>query len=446
MGISHWNTHKDYVARRPSTGGLLKEPMPADPEDFKTQVRHIDSGLPIIVRKVKKAKTTAVVFGTRFGRIDDSQETGTPRSHYLEHVLFEGTQRRKTVQDINDVLNSIARRDNAATYNEATLFYIETDKGADARRAVDLISDQMANSTIRRYGVENERRPVWQEYASDLEDTGEVAYDALMGSLFKGHPVGRPSNYSHRAVNAVTRAELLAAYRDKYTPDNSAVVLYGAVNKELIEAAERKFSSLSGDLRPTEVLPAPLGQSMGEVEIADRHFRQAKLIMAMKVPPMNRASGEREQMALELAVEIAGTRAMDRLRWDRGLAYGAGGWQETGSTYAYVALSTAVAPSNAPEARRIMYRILDGMSSGEITPKEFREEKEDMAEAIKVPNYGVLGGAVNTALNHLVYGKTYLLEQSPKILDEITLDNVRKVASEYLRPDRSLTLLLRPGR
>lgn len=217
-------------ASTPSAASVRKSatrPLPPKSGD----VAVLSNGLRVLFLESRSnpmvASTVAVLSGVR-----DETAATNGASHFLEHMLFDGTTSRTQEQIQRDV-EFIGGYNNATTRDELTLFMmlVHRDKLAPA---LDIQSDMLFRSTIPADAFERERKVVLEELARDSSDGAYGPEQFFKSRYYAGTPRAMPVLGSAASVGKVTRDAVLAHYRKNYCPERMVLFLAGDFDRALV--------------------------------------------------------------------------------------------------------------------------------------------------------------------------------------------------------------------
>jgi zinc protease len=203
--------------------------------------RHVlPNGLTLIVKSDHSAALASVQVWVKTGSIHEGAHLGAGLSHFLEHMLFKGTERRAG-REISATVQAHGGYINAYTTFDRTVYYIDL-PSEHVGVAIDLLADATLHSTLPADEVTRERDVILREIAMTHDEPDQRLSEGLFETAFRAHPYRYPI-IGHRDVfAAVTRDDLVAYYRARYVPNNLVVVIVGAVDPAAVRAeVERHF-------------------------------------------------------------------------------------------------------------------------------------------------------------------------------------------------------------
>ena len=205
----------------------------------------LDNGLHVIAEVNPSAASMATGFFVRTGSRDE-----TPRiagvSHFLEHMMFKGSERR-TALDVNLEFDEMGALYNAFTSEESTVYFGSVLPEFQPR-LVDLLADMMRPS-LRTEDFDMEKGVIQEEIALYEDRPMFCLYDNLMTQHFAGHPLGNSILGSVESVAALARDDMNAYFENRYSPTNVTLVAVGDVD---FDALCQQASDACGHWTPSE--------------------------------------------------------------------------------------------------------------------------------------------------------------------------------------------------
>ena len=195
----------------------------------------LPNGLTVLLKRDTAAPVSSVQVWVKTGSIHEGGALGAGLSHYLEHMLFKGTERRAG-REISATVQAHGGYINAYTTFDRTVYYIDVPAEHTAV-AIDLLADAVLHSTLPAEEVAKEKEVILREIDMCLDDPDQRLAQALFETAFRTHPYRQPI-IGHRDVFAAgTRDDLLAYYRARYVPNNLVLVIAGDFDPAATRAA-----------------------------------------------------------------------------------------------------------------------------------------------------------------------------------------------------------------
>lgn len=195
----------------------------------------LPNGVTVLLKPDHAAPVSSVQVWVKTGSIHEGAHLGAGLSHYLEHMLFKGTERRAG-REISATVQAHGGYINAYTTFDRTVYYIDV-PGNHTAVAIDLLADAVLHSTLPADEVAKEKDVILREIDMCLDDPDQRLSQALFETAYRAHPYRQPI-IGHREVFAAsTRDDLLGYYRARYVPNNLVLVIVGDFEPEATRAA-----------------------------------------------------------------------------------------------------------------------------------------------------------------------------------------------------------------
>ena len=210
-----------------------------------------------IVLAHKEGNMVSVSSWVKTGSINED-DSNNGISHFLEHLMFKGTNRHK-VGEFDKILESKGAIVNAATWKDYTFYYVTLPKGENNKyfdMALDLHADMMmdpifpaeelgAPFDINDSSVSDkrERHVVIEEIRMRKDQPWTKVYNQCNKNMYKNHPYKRDVIGTPEIISQVTRDDIDKYYRTFYRPENVTTIVVGDFDHELVlEKIKSKFT------------------------------------------------------------------------------------------------------------------------------------------------------------------------------------------------------------
>src|SRR5208283_3953687 len=177
----------------------------------------LPNGLTLLLREDRSSALASVQVWVKTGSIHEGSRLGAGLSHYLEHMLFKGTERRAG-REISATVQAHGGYINAYTTFDHTVYYVDL-PGNHAGVAIDVLADAVLHSTLPADEVAKEKDVILREIAMTNDDPDDRMLKYLLASAFREHPYRHPV-IGHRDVfSAIGREDLASYYHARYVPN-----------------------------------------------------------------------------------------------------------------------------------------------------------------------------------------------------------------------------------
>jgi predicted Zn-dependent peptidase len=391
-------------------------------------------GIRLVTETMADVRSVAVAYWVGAGARDEPGELAGA-SHFLEHLLFKGTEARGAAA-IAEQLDEVDGDCNAFTTKEYTTFYVRL-LSEHLGLGLDILSDIMWAPALRRDDIEAERSVILDEIHMHADEPADLASEQWQAALFPGHPLGRDTLGSASSVQAITRDDISRFFEHHYRPANIVVSVAGDCRHDTVAAEiERRFAGTPGGAAPTRQAPGP---ETHPLVVERRPTEQAHLVLGM------RSASRRDERRWALAVlnHVLGgglsSRLFQKVREQRGLAYSV--WSERAAygDAGSLAIVAGTAPEHLDEVLRIVEGELESLGSEGVTDRELAVAKGNLrAETLlSGEDSGARMSRIGASL--LLHGEVLTVDEVLARIDGVERAQVLEVAAELAAAPRALS-------
>src|ERR1044071_210440 len=208
-----------------------------------TVTRHVlPSGLTILIETLPYVRSVALGYYLRSGSAVESEEHGGA-SHFLEHLVFKGTQKRTTAE-IAQVIDILGGDVDAFTGKEYTSFYAHV-LDEQVPTALDLLTEILREPRFNADDVEMERGVILEEIKMVEDTPDDLVHEIFVTAFWPDHPLGRPILGTEETVNRLGRKQILAHYDETFHPSNLIFCASGNLQPQDVLPLDRKSTRLN---------------------------------------------------------------------------------------------------------------------------------------------------------------------------------------------------------
>jgi len=348
----------------------------------------LKNGINVITIPLRGTKAVTVLALFPVGsRYESRQLSGA--SHFVEHMMFKGTEKRPTYLEISRELDSAGAEYNAFTYKDCTGYYVKI-AAENAELAFDLVSDMIFHSKFDAAEMDKERGVIIEELRM-YEDNPLMAVDHLSDkATFGDHPLGWDIAGTMRTLKSLTRARLFAYYKKYYVPHNMVLAVAGGINAGVLKHL-RYFSgekakggkNLQNNYRRF-VWPRTAPGLARRVEVSRRKLDQASVIISF--PGIRQKDPDRYAAAVLFNILGGGmsSRLFVEVREKRGLAYvinaGAAAFGDVGQA----SIQAGLDPARFADALKVIKGELLKIRREPVSAKELADAKSNIAGKLEL--------------------------------------------------------------
>jgi predicted Zn-dependent peptidase len=388
----------------------------------------LDSGVRVVTEAMPSVRSIALGFWIRAGSRDEGTEQAGI-SHFLEHLLFKGTDRFSSLE-IDELFDAMGAEVNAGTGKETTSVYSRF-LDMHLERAFDVLQDMVLRPAYP--DIDSERQVVIEEIAMYEDEPSDKVHDVLAGAIFGDHPLGRPVIGRADVISSVPVPQIAQWHDGRYVPNNIVVAAAGNLDHDRIVAL---VEAAVGDAPPAPVqAPAP-AQASPTMRFHAKETEQYHLCLGGR----GIARGDERRFAMRVLDTVLGgstsSRLFQEVREKRGLAYSVYSYASQYADTGQVGLYVGTRPDNVAEALGVIGAELHRLQSDGVSAEELDRARDN------VKGRTVLSMESSaTRMNRL--GSSVLMDVPVLTVDEVlarfdavTLDDVLELVRELWVPER----------
>ena len=391
-------------------------------------VRHrtarLPNGLEIQAEVDPTAHTSAIGFFVKTGARDEPTEL-MGVSHFLEHMMFKGSEKRRA-EDVNRDFDELGAAQNAFTTGELTAYHAHVLPDR-THEALEILADILRPS-LRPADFDEEKGVILEEIAMYADQPFWVGYEAMMEHLYAGHGLSHRVLGTKESVGALTREQMASYFDARYTPDNAVLVAAGNLDFDaLVRDAER----LCGHWKPAAPTRTYTEWTPGHADttLTLRNTARAYVLLSMPGPSIQHEL----RYAAGILMHVLGGGDGSRLHWalvEPGIAEEASASYDGHDGAGDITLFAVCDPDKVGEIESILRRelaaVVDSLTEDDLLRARSRIAT-GAAAAGERPNgrmfrLGTLWG----------YGAEYIpLEAEVDRISAVTLADIRTCVAAY---------------
>src|SRR5258706_4746311 len=184
----------------------------------------LDNGIRVVSHELPDNRSVSVGIWVENGsRHESAAQNGI--SHFIEHLLFKGTERRSAAQ-IAEEMDAVGGVINDFTSKEQTCYYAKV-LDEDLPLAIDLVTDSFLHSAFDPEEIERERSVILQEISQSEDTPDDYVHDLFSLDFFNDHPIARPICGREATVNSFQRQDFVEFFKTRYQPRRVVVSAAG---------------------------------------------------------------------------------------------------------------------------------------------------------------------------------------------------------------------------
>ncbi len=385
----------------------------------------LPNGLRIISQEMKSVRSVSIGMWIDTGsRDEEPPEAGA--SHFLEHLLFKGSE-LMSAHYISEAFDAVGARHNAFTSKEYTCYWARS-RDADLPMTVDILAEMLQRPAFRQEEIDSERHVVLEEINMNEDDPTDVAHEMFMQSMWEGHPLEPPILGTKDSITAMDRDTIVTYWGRRYSPHSTVVAAAGRLDHDkLVDQIGELMGEWDG--RPVARRWSE-PTAAAKVNLQTKDTEQAHLVIGALGPSQD---DERRWPLIVIDHVLGGgmsSRLFREIREERGLAYAVHSFPmafaEAGSVVVYVGTT----PSQAPEVLRLVRGEFAKLVESGLTSAELLRAKGHVKGALALSLEDTNSRMTRLGRNAITGVEQLSVDDVVGKIEAVTADDVLAVAQD----------------
>lgn len=388
------------------------------------------------------SRSVSLVFFLKVGSCYETEpQSGV--SHFIEHLCFKGTEKRRNAQEISEAIEGTGGIINGGTDKEITTYWCKVASN-HLILALDVLVDLICNSRFDEEDIDNERGVIIEEIRMSI-DSPRQRVDMLIDELlWPDHPLGRDIAGTEETVGSLQRVQIKEFFSAHYTPDNIVISVAGDVEHELLKDNLYRLMGSREPVTGTGRFPFRNEQLSSRLCVETRDIEQVHINMAF--PGLSLEHPDRFTVDL-LNIILGGgmsSRLFSEIRERRGLAYDvsscADHFIDTGSFMIYAGVN----PQRLDDTLQAVAEQVDLLKRVSVGEEEVKHAKEKVKGRLMLAFEDSRNVANWLGAQEVLTGHINTLEEIISRVEDVTSDDIKRIANTLFVPGKINLALVGP--
>ncbi len=393
----------------------------------------LSNGLKVLTSHMPTAESVTINILVKLGsRYEEESKNGI--CHFLEHMAFKGTD-RYSYKEIAEIFDSIGGSFNAYTSKEHTVYYAKVLK-EDWQKALDILHDIIMNSTYPQKEIDKEKMVIFQEIARNEDSPEDIVYDNLIKSVYRGQALGRCILGKREILSQLSREDFIDYVKRYHVANNIIISAAGNLAEEkLLDACEKYFGNIAkGNINQFE-----------KAQYYHSNISQQKDLQQTHIAIAYKSCGymdiaKKTQIDL-LSIIIGGgisSRLFQKIREDLALCYCVGA---SNYTFSDVGIFTVYLATEHDKEKFAIEKTIALLNNCSFLEEELVRAKKQLLSNILMAYESASYVSASMARFYSSYSKCFSKEELSHLINDVTIDNISKVAKDIFEgKDYSISL------
>jgi predicted Zn-dependent peptidase len=398
------------------------------------------NGLVLVAEAMPHARSVSIGMWLRAGsRREPAALNGI--AHFIEHMVFKGTQRRSAEQIAQEV-DAVGGMLDAFTSKEATCF---NSRVLDQHLPVafDVLSDLVLRPLFAEEDIAREKQVILEEIRMEDDNPEAVAHEVLAQNFWSGHPLGWPIIGTRGTVRGFTRASVRKCFEPWYAPNNLVITAAGhLVPEKLRDMVEAAFGGCRAAQGAAASRPP---KSYGKLAVRNKPtLEQAHITIAVPSYPL---AHPRRYAASVLNNILGGgmsSRLFQNIRERQGFAYAVFSDLTPYSDAGMLTVYAGTSRRTVEKVLRLVAEEFRRLKAEPVSEAELKRAKEHLKGSLVLSLESSGSRMSSLARQEMYLQRFYTIEELQAALEAVTREEVQEIAHEFFKPEQIAVTVVGP--
>jgi predicted Zn-dependent peptidase len=407
-------------------------------EDRSIRREVMPNGLTLITEEMKHIRSICIGIWVKTGSRDEDREWNGI-SHFVEHMVFKGTQHR-SAEEIARQVDSIGGNIDAFTAKECVSFSMKV-LDEHLPIALDVLSDLVLNPVFDGQDITRERGVILEEIKMDEDNPDYLVHEIFTQNFWKDHPLGRPILGTRDTVKRFERTPVVDFYSQRFIPGNVIITAAGNLNHqrfvELVTKHFEKMKPASNGFHsaPPKIVPKIILKNKKSLE-------QVQICVGVPSYPITHEKRHSSYILNTLLGGGMSSRLFQNIRERQGLAYAIysdlNPYRDTGclSIYAGTSRESAVkvVESVVSEFQKLKAEL--------VSPEELQRAKDQLKGSLMLSLESSTARMSNLARQEMYFDRFYGLDELIQKIEAVTAAELQELANFFFQTENIAVTIL----
>ena len=391
----------------------------------------LPNGLTIITEQMQHIRSASIGIWLQTGsRDEDAVWNGI--SHFIEHMLFKGTEHR-TAEEIARQVDSIGGNMDAFTAKECICFNVKV-LDEHLPMALEILSDLVLHPVFDPNDITRERGVILEEIKMDEDNPDYLVHEIFTQNFWKDHPLGKPILGTKETVKKFERHAVLDAYSHRFAPGNIIVSAAGNLDHDrFVELVTKHFEQM----KPRKNgFHSPVPKIVSKITLRNKKaLEQVQLCIGVPSHPI---AHEKRHAGYILNTLLGGgmsSRLFQNIRERQGLVYSIysdlNPYRDTGCLAVYAGTSR----ESASKVVQSVVSEFHKLKAEPVPAEELRRSKDQLKGSLMLSLESSSARMSNLARQEMYFDRFYDLDELIEKIEAVTAEDLATLANEFFKTE-----------
>ena len=401
------------------------------------ETKTLSSGVRVVMEKMPGLESCAMGIWVRTGAVNETDDI-RGMSHFIEHMMFKGTNTRSARQIAEDV-DALGGQINAFTGKEATCYHIRS-LSSNAEKSLEILLDMFTDSVFDKTEMAREKMVIREEMKMVADSPDDDALDTMTALVMKGTPLANDILGTPSTLEKITRNKLVEYIDRQYTRDSIVFSIAGNFDEELVcSMIDERLSHLRAK-KEKAAIPRP--KHVPAYKVKTKDIEQAHICMGARSVKISDGRYPAMQILSNIMGGSMSSRLFQHVREQKGLAYSVFSMNSGFSALGYFGIYAAVGQQNVRPAIEAIKEELRVLKNDGITNEELVKAKEQIKASFIFGNESVNSRMFLNGKNMTIEDRVYEQKEMIRMIDDVTMDDIDRVKKLIADPSLYSAVLI----
>ena len=395
-------------------------------------------GLTVITEQMQHIRSASIGIWLQTGSRDEDPECNGI-SHFIEHMVFKGTEHR-TAEEIARQVDSIGGNMDAFTAKECICFNVKV-LDDHLPIALDILSDLVLHPVFDANDITRERGVILEEIKMDEDNPDYLVHEIFTQNFWKDHPLGKPILGTRETVKRFQRDAVVQAYAHRFAPGNIIVAAAGNLDHDrFVELVAAHFAHMKPSKNGFHSSPPKI---VSRIILRNKKaLEQVQLCIGVPAHPIAHQKRHAGYILNTLLGGGMSSRLFQNIRERQGLAYSIysdlNPFRDTGCLAVY-------AGTSRESAAKVVHSVVEEFRKLKVEPvpeEELRRSKDQLKGSLMLSLESSTARMSNLARQEMYFDRYYDLDELIEKIEAVTSEDLQGLANEFfLRESVAITAL-----
>ena len=399
------------------------------------QISTLANGLRVVTSSRPQTESVTLGIWVNTGSACEKEEINGI-SHFLEHMVFKGTEKRSSLQ-ISEEFEDVGGQSNAYTSREFTAFYAKMLKD-DVALAIDILSDIVLHSNFPDSELEKEREVVVQEIKQTIDTPDDIIFDYLQEQAFPGQAVGRTILGPAEKVRSYTAQTLNNYRKNNYAAENTVVCAVGNVNHEaFVKMVEERMGKMQKKINFVSEKQIYKGGFFAE----NRDIEQAHMVLGFEGVAY---STDNYYPSIVFSTILGGgmsSRLFQEVREKRGLVYSVYSFANSHTKSGLFGIYAGTTKEELKELMPVVCEEIRKIRTDLVSEQELKRAKTQLKASMLMALESSSATVEVLARQMLIFNRVISVDEMVERIEKISREDIRTIANQIFETNPTYALV-----